>query len=89
MALVLESSDHVRNGGDPRQHLTYRQIHPDLPNPTVDYGIRILRKTLAGKEKLCLVDNAGAQSGTDLALTPTWWSHTELGTLMAPPIPFL
>jgi hypothetical protein len=32
--------------------------------------VRIARKSLAAKEKLSLVDNAGAQSGANLALTP-------------------
>nr|WP_256439463.1 MULTISPECIES: integrase core domain-containing protein [unclassified Microvirga] len=30
MALVVEGTNHVGNGGDPRQHLAYRKIHSDL-----------------------------------------------------------
>jgi hypothetical protein len=40
------------------------------PDPANDQGGRISRKSLAAKEKLSLVRNAGAQSGT-CALAPT------------------
>jgi hypothetical protein len=51
------------------------------PDPAIEHEIRISRKSLAAKEKLSLVDNAGAQSGTHLALPPNLdHSASEFGT---------
>jgi hypothetical protein len=50
------------------------------PDPIISQEFRIARKSLAAKEKLSLGDNAGAQSGTHLALPPTM----KVGSIKGP-----